>query len=403
MASVAPVRSQILPVGAVITALTIASLFSGGIKVTLGFDLRLSYLFVILALGAILLLTERPVLPVKPFAVLVVWLVFSCLATLSVAPNLIIVATVPQVIGIGFFAGFFLIFFANARSDPVSLFEIYVQSAVVVALIGLPILIWTGLSEDFWRLRSIFAEPAHYATAMIPATAYALATARKAPSRAVILGGAMLLTVSLTGYIGIGLSLAFVVGRRWWTRLLLAIFGGLLLLAAYAASPEIRMRIDDTARVAATADLAGANLSTFALLSNLWVAWSAFTEQPMVGGGLGSHRFSHEKYIGNLTGLGVLEEYIDQNKQDANSLFARTLSEQGFIGIMLIFTFIWYFRTSYNPNHQVISSAILVYFILKLIRDGHYFTPEFFFMVVIFMMISNNYRLPDRLRQPGPE
>lgn len=403
MASVAPVRSQILPVSTVITALTIASLFSGGIKVTLGFDLRLSYLFVILALGAILLLTERPVLPVKPFVVLAVWLAFSCLATLSVAPNLILAATVPQVIGIGFFAGFFLIFFANARHDPVSLFEIYVQYAIVVALLGLPILVWTGLSEDFWRLQSIFAEPAHYATAMIPATAYALATARKAPLRAVILGGAMLLTFSLTGYIGIGLSLAFVVGRRWWARLLLALFGGLLLLGAYAASPEIRMRIDDTARVAATADLAGANLSTYALLSNLWVAWSAFLEQPLVGGGLGSHRFSHEKHIGDLTGLGVLEDYIDQNKHDANSLLVRTLSEQGLIGIIIILTFMWYFRTAYNSKHQIINSAILVYFILKLIRDGHYFTPEFYFMAVIFMMISNNYRLPDRLRKPRPE
>lgn len=399
MASIAPARPKALPVNVVITALTIASLFSGGLKVTAGFDLRLSYPFVILALGAILFLTERPVLPVKPLAVLGAWLVFSCIATLIVAPHLILESTIPQVIGIGFFASFFLIFFANQRSDPVSLFETYVRTAVFVALAGLPILAWTGLTEGFWRLRSVFAEPAHYATAMMPATACALATARKAPVRAAILGGAMVLTVSLSGYIGLGLSLAFVVGRKWWTRLLLILFGGLLLFVAYAASPDIQMRIDDTARVATTADFAGANLSTYALLSNLWVAWSAFAEQPLVGGGLGSHRFSHEKFIGRLTGLEALEDYLDQNKQDANSLFARTLSEQGLIGIALLFAFIWKFRIAANPANQAISSAILVSFILKLVRDGHYFTPEFFFMAVIYMMISNSYRLPIRMQR----
>lgn len=65
-------------------------------------------------------------------------------------------------------------------------------------------------------------------------------------------------------------------------------------------------RIDDTARVASTAD---------------------FAEQPLVGGVLGSHKFSHERFIDNLQGPGAFEEYVEQNKQDAISLFAKTMSE----------------------------------------------------------------------------
>ncbi len=372
----------------VIRALTIASLFAGGLKVTIGVDIRLSYLLVALAYGSILFLTPRPVLPVRPLALLAAWLGWNIAATMLIAPDLLFAATVPQVVGIGFFASFFLIFFANSRKDAAALFESYVQVAVWVAVLGVPILTYTGLTADFWRLKSVFAEPAHYATAMTPATAYALATARKTPGRAMILGGAMLLSFSLTGFIGLGLTLAFVVGRRWYTRLALATFSAALMFGAYAASPEIRMRIDDTARVATTAEFAEANLSTYALLSNLYVAWSAFSENPMVGGGLGSHKFSHERFIGNLEGLDSFEDYLEQNKQDANSLLARTLSEQGLVGIGLILLFLVYFRRAADSGNQVISTAILIYFVLKLIRDGHYFTPEAFFMICVYVALA---------------
>lgn len=372
----------------VIRALTIASLFAGGLKVTIGVDIRLSYLLVALAYGSILFLTPRPVLPVRPLALLAAWLGWNIAATMLIAPDLLFAATVPQVVGIGFFASFFLIFFANSRKDAAALFESYVQVAVWVAVLGVPILTYTGLTADFWRLKSVFAEPAHYATAMTPATAYALATARKTPGRAMILGGAMLLSFSLTGFIGLGLTLAFVVGRRWYTRLALATFSAALMFGAYAASPEIRMRIDDTARVATTAEFAEANLSTYALLSNLYVAWSAFSENPMVGGGLGSHKFSHERFIGNLEGLDSFEDYLEQNKQDANSLLARTLSEQGLVGIGLILLFLFYFRRAADSGNQVISTAILIYFVLKLIRDGHYFTPEAFFMICVYVALA---------------
>ena len=395
IAGMAGVRPQIPSMRAVVRWLAIGSLFAGGLKVTVGVDLRLSYLFVVLALGSILLLFERPALPVRPLAWLWGWLLYSCLATLMVAPHLLLAATLPQVIGIGFFASFFLIYFCNERTDAVRLFNLYVQAAVVVALLGLPILLFTGLTQDVWRLRSIFAEPAHYATAMTPATAYALSRARAAPWRAAILGGAMLLTMSLTGFIGLGLSLAFVIGRTWWSKLLLALFGSLLLLGAYLASPEIRMRIDDTAKVVSTADFAGVNLSTYALLSNLWVAWNAFLEHPMVGGGLGSHEFSHKRFIGSLGDLGELGEMIDQNKQDANSLLARTLSEQGLIGIFLAMFFMIRFYRAADPAYQPINAAILVAFILKLIRDGHYFTPEFFFMVCVYVAISQGRPSPE--------
>lgn len=388
MASAArPLGSDVL-MAPVIRALTIASLFAGGLKVTIGVDIRLSYLLVALAFGGILFLTPRPVLPVRPLAVLAAWLGWNMAATMLVAPDLLFAATLPQVVGIGFFASFFLIFFANGRMDAAALFKSYVQVAVWVALLGLPILAFTGLADGFWRLRSLFAEPAHYATAMMPATAYALARTRQAPGRAAILGGTMLLTMSLTGFIGLGLTLAFVIGRRWYTRVALAGLGAALMLGAYAASPEIGKRIDDTARVAATSDFEGANLSTYALLSNLYVAWSAFSEHPAVGGGLGSHKFSHERFIGKLEGLEAFEDYLEQNKQDANSLLARTLSEQGLIGISLVLLFLWQFRRAADPGHQFISTSILIYFLLKLIRDGHYFTPEFFFMVGVYVALS---------------
>jgi len=383
----APARATsapLLSVRGLVVWLTIASLFAGGLKATVGFDLRLSYLFVAIGFASLLLLTPRLRIPIGPVAVLWSYLMLCAAFMFLHNSALLIPRTLPQIVGIGFFATYFLLFIANAGLSAEALFQAYVKMAVWVALLGFPILVLTGLTDGFWRLKSIFAEPAHYATAMMPAVGYAVATARSHPWRCAVLLLAMVLTLSLTGYIGLGLVFALVAGRSWWVRILMAAFALALLVLAYSASPEIRKRIDDTARVAQTADFTGANLSTYALLSNYWVAYSSFQESPVFGGGLGSHPESHDRFIGQLEGLELFDAYLEQNKEDANSLFVRTLSEQGIVGLFLLGLFILRYRKAVTPSQQAINNAILVYFALKLIREGHYFTPEFFFMTTIY-------------------
>lgn len=373
-------------------ALTLASLFTGGLKVTAGVDLRLSYIFVGISFFSFIFIFQNPKIIIFPILVILSYMILCFLIVLIQDSSILLTRTIPQIIGISFFAFFFILFFSNAQIAPSDLFLAYVRLAAVVALLGFPILLYSGVTEGFWRLKSIFAEPAHYSIAMMPATSYAIIKAKSNLGRFLLFFTAIVLTFSLTAYIGLGLTLAFAVGRNWYTRIAMAFFATLLLIGAYASSSEIRMRIDDTSRVASTTDFSNVNLSTYALLSNLWVAWKSLQENPIFGSGLGSHPINHERYIGQLKGLGSLEEYIDQNKFDANSLFIRIVSEQGFFGFCLFIIFIISFHKSWNQEYQIINNSILIYFILKLIREGHYFTPEFFFMIFIYIFNSSRYR-----------
>ncbi|MFN7398569.1 MAG: hypothetical protein ACK5SX_05770 [Sandaracinobacter sp.] len=74
-----------------------------------------------------------------------------------------------------------------------------------------------------------------------------------------ILGGTILLHFPFTGIFGLWLTLAFLLGKRWYTRIALAMIGAALMLGANVASQEISRRIEGTARVATTSDFEGSN------------------------------------------------------------------------------------------------------------------------------------------------
>jgi hypothetical protein len=72
------------------------------------------------------------------------------------------------------------------------------------------------------------------------------------------------------------------------------------------------------------------------------------------------------------------------NSQDAASLFLRFLSDLGVFGLFFMLLFILITIKLFNLNNLYIEQGIAIYIILKLIRDGHYFPPEFYFFIFIF-------------------
>jgi hypothetical protein len=86
------------------------------------------------------------------------------------------------------------------------------------------------------------------------------------------------------------------------------------------------------------------------------------------------------------------------NREGGNSLFLRILSEMGLFGIVLFFCFLFKFYLSKIKDKTdylwVISSAVLVMFLIRLIRAEHYFNGGmfFFFWLYYFSWKTNNLK-----------
>src|SRR5690606_13882672 len=128
------------------------------------------------------------------------------------------------------------------------------------------------------------------------------------------------------------------------------------------------------------------NISTYALLSNFYIAKENFIEHPF-GSGIGSHYYMYHSEYKKLMRT---PEYIktlkldDINSKDAASLFIRLLSEFGIIGILATLFLLYLVVKCFRDKTQIVEQSIGIYILLKLFRDGHYFPPELFFFVLIF-------------------
>ena len=268
---------------------------------------------------------------------------------------------------------------------------------VWVAIIGY-ILYFTEINYVGGRLNSIFKEPAHYVIVVIPACYYYFKN--KSYINFAIIFGTLLLSNSSLGFIGCGLI--FLIPNLTLKRVsyLLGILPlvALVFYYAYTELPFFKLRIDDTYNSLNVINTGkfdkDTNLSSYVLISNLYIAKKNITDHPL-GSGIGSHHYMHtEKYLKEMRPPQYIRKQHKEtdNSFDANSLFTRICSEFGFIGMLLII-FIMYQASMCYPNKDMIfAQGIFIYFLLKLFRDGHYFPPEFFFFIWLFYFSFKEYR-----------
>ena len=126
--------------------------------------------------------------------------------------------------------------------------------------------------------------------------------------------------------------------------------------------------------------------SNYSYFRNAQVTCDVLQNNFISGNGLGSHEISYDRY----TKKSEFSEYgLDElNKQDANSLFLRILSEMGIFGIIIFFVYIfkYFLRRSRDPTNYlwIINNSIFVLIIIRLIRQGHYFSEGFFFFFWLY-------------------
>ena len=272
------------------------------------------------------------------------------------------------------------------------IFELYAKYSLFAAIIGfLGFFLGVNLNVNTDpRFSSFLTEPAHYAIVVLPACYFFLK--RKQYISFAIIFISLLFTESSIAYIGC--ALMFILPNINLTRIKYAVgiipFVLAIFYIVYSNNEKIKTRFDDTydsLKVLETGKFdVRTNISTYALLSNFYIAKENFIEHPL-GSGIGSHYYMYhhryKKFMRTPKYLYTLK-LDDINSKDAASLFIRLLSEFGIIGILVTLFIIFLVIKSFQDKSLIVEQGIGIYVLLKLFRDGHYFPPELFFFLIIF-------------------
>jgi len=297
--------------------------------------------------------------------------------------------TISQLVGIIILGTYYFLFFKYYKYE--TIVQCYLKITFTVVIIGFPILFFGLNSFQPDKFHSIMSEAQHYDIVVIPAMYYLFFNYNKIKSS--IIAFSIVLSTSSTGFIGLFLSFLFAkVNKKIILNIfiLIPVFIGLFYLL-YNNYEEFKVRIDDTTKEINIYETKKfykwTNVSSYVYLKSYYVSRKNFSEHPF-GTGLGTFEIYHDKYLSDLK----IPEYIydikskDLNKADANSLALRIISDLGVFGIFLILVFLYYSiqifknKTQYKP----LLIGLLIYFILKLFRDGHYFPPELYFFVWMY-------------------
>jgi hypothetical protein len=380
---------------------TLLGIFSGVLFIYLGSTI---FFFYIIMLSNLLLMWGflRPLIFPKWFAWLMIYLAASSFIGIARGTDTVFLAG-KQIAAIGLSALYFANFFHLEDNEIDRAWATYAKLAYRLTLLALAMwVVQCWLKHGFVRLHGITAEPSSYCVLTLPAYYwYAHQWWSKGKHRKEVLWIALgvALSVSSDGYLAVIFGLVLLFGKKMTSLALSVAIASGLAISVYMISPQVHLRVDDTFSALVENDVSGTNLSTYALISNMFVTGRVLEVHPLLGNGLGSHVKSGKKYIEDVPGEQIVEASgwdAGANLHDASSLTLRTLSELGISGFIAILFFILHFRVKGNSDRAAISGAILTVFFQKLLRGGGYANPEQFFFILIYMLNYRYFRLEKR-------
>lgn len=277
-------------------------------------------------------------------------------------------------------------------------FGMYMGFSYIVAILGLfqlfmklvadinifPYTLDLRPTQNSGRVHSVLLEAGHLALFLMPAVSYIIISrifygVNKIKSLVIL--SAAILTFSSSMYIGIVIAIMIRFYRKLRKfRLIYFIVGVILAFSLfsvdysdseYQESTGVKnayQKILQSAEAMAflmSSDSSPSyfenfNLSTYATMTNAWVALNA--PYRITGTGLGTHQQNYETmYVSDYV-------YYGFNKEDGYSLFTRILSEFGLIGIVLYF---WFVTKLFNKRN-ILSYCFLIFIISALIKGGLY-------------------------------
>jgi hypothetical protein len=299
-----------------------------------------------------------------------------------------------QFVGLFIIPVYFFTYFSLFKDRFEDIVLIYCKLSVLIAIIGFIQLI-LDINLSSFALKSVMLEPSHYCTIVLPALFITFKEKSYPRYYYRIIFISIVLSFSSLGFLGIGLAILLSSKN---ISLIKGLFSFLFILiigiGLYMSFTPFKIRIDDTINAVQTQNLSGINLSSYSLISNLFVSIKSFSTNPLFGNGIGSHELSRKIYLEKIEGIEGFEQYFRLNSKDANSLLLRIISELGIIGIIGMISFISKFYIPFidekNSYYTFVSRGLILYFFCKLLREGHYFSPEMYFFVGLYVY---NYKM----------
>lgn len=373
---------------------SVFAIFTEAFKYRLIIDLKLFYL--ILLINFFLLLKYKKV-TLNHFLISFLSFIFihSSISYLliGIPPNFML----SQIFGISLTCTYFFnVLKLFTKEEIYELYSKYSLFTAIIGFLGYFLGINLNVNTDP-RFSSYLTEPAHYAIVVLPACYYFLK--RKQYLYFFIIFISLILTESSIAYIGC--ALMFILPNISLQRVKYAVgvipFVLIIFYWVYQNNENVKMRFDDTyesLKVINTGKFnERTNVSTYALLSNFYIAKENALDHPL-GSGIGSHYYMyHNQYKKSMRTPDYLYtlKLDDINSKDAASLFIRLLSEFGIIGIFATVYILILIAKSFQDKSLIVEQSIGIYILLKLFRDGHYFPPEFFFFLILFYFSYKNY------------
>lgn len=374
---------------------SIFALFTEGFYFHYGIDLKLYYL--ILISNFFLFSINKKVIVHKNLLIIFGFLVIHGIVS-YVWLQYPIKSLFAQLLGISISSIYYYNFIKSYGVEKV--FKVYLGFAVIIAFMAIPMFYLQINSFSEFRLNGILTEPAHYAAIMLPAT-YVFLRDKK-----YLKLGLMVVTIFLSkssiGYIGLGLILIFPLLKiKYFIKYAWIVFI-VIGSSAYYLSTQWNKPVDENksnvlvrrlketnkslSAVATGKFEKHTNLSSYAFLSNSFITQKIVLNKPF-GAGLGSYQYEYDLYYPLIRPPPYLVELKQSkiNRTDANSLFLRMLSD---LGVFAVLIFIYAGYRSYqlfSMEKKNIQQSAFFYLMVKLIREGHYFPPEFYFFLFIFL------------------
>jgi hypothetical protein len=365
--------------------LTVFGLFSEALRIHYEIDIKFFYLIILVGCAAAALRWDFRLNQHHLLALLYVW-VTGFAAVLAGTDT--VRYYLQEAVGISICSIYFYIFLCNQRRSLIEIFELYARFAYYVCWIGLLIMpVASALAFRYQPVHSIMSEPQGFASVVFPAAFFYVFNAiyrKRNRKEALVTSLAILLSGSATAFVGVVIALMLLLKNRLATLALAVLVASLFAAVTYVFDPHTRVRVDDSLSAITGMDVTGVNLSTYATVSNAYVTSRVLSEHPWFGIGIGAHRLAHDEFIGELPGSSS-SDVIDLNAPDASSLLLRAGSELGLVGVCLILFFICRFYIRGNSELAVLSNGVLIYLALKLLREGHWFPPETYFFVWVYV------------------
>ncbi len=374
---------------------SVFSLFTEAFYINYFIDIKLFY--VILLSNSLLLSVNHKLTVSKNLIILLCFLLGHGILSYLLLWNPI-KSLFAQLIGISISSIFFYNFLKCYSTKTV--FQTYLDFAFWIAVLAIPMYFFEINAFSVNRLNGILTEPAHYAVIMLPASYFFFR--RKKYLRLAIVVFTVMLSKSSIGYIGLILILIlplfkvkYFIKYSW---LVIIVLGS----SIYYISTQWNKSVDENdsnllvRRLKETNESLNAinsgkfkeytNLSSYAFISNAFVAKEIIMKTP-IGAGLGGYQYEYDKFYKKIKPPKYLVtlKLSKINRTDANSLFLRLIGDFGILAVVFLLYFFYVSFSLFQKDKKIIRQSTFFYLIVKLIREGHYFPPEFYFFLLIFL------------------